>query len=52
VGIDKQPIENNNKIWILFFVAFIIVGFLFILNLFTGVVTDTFNKEREKLGKN
>jgi hypothetical protein len=36
----------------MFFILFFIFGSLFILNLFVGVVTDQFNKEKEKLGKN
>lgn len=38
--------------WILFFVMFMIVGSMFILNLFVGVVISTFNNEKERLGKN
>ena len=42
--------KDNVKYWVIFFIFFIIVGSLFILNLFVGVVIDTFNKEKEKLG--
>ena len=51
VGLHKQPLRDNAMYWIAFFVFFIIVGNLFILNLFVGVVISTFNSEKEKLGK-
>lgn len=31
---------------------FIIVGSLFVINMFVGVVINTFNKEKERLSKN
>ena len=52
VGISYQPQRDNGLGWIFFFIAFIVVGSLFILNLFVGVVIDTFNNEKELLGKN
>ena len=36
----------------LFFIAYIVVCSFFILNLFVGVVITTYNREKEKLGKN
>lgn len=51
-GIDFQPIPNNKPFWVLFFILFLLFGALFIMNLFVGVVINTFNEEREKLGKN
>lgn len=52
VGILKQPKQNANIALVLFFVAFMIVGSQFIINLFVGVVIDNFNtiKEKEELG--
>ena len=50
VGIDKQPITDNRSGWTFFFIGFIIVGSFFIMNLFAGVVVDSFNNEKEKLG--
>lgn len=38
--------------FILFFILFLILGFLFILNLFVGVVLNTFNLEKDKLSNN
>ncbi|CDW82905.1 voltage-gated ion channel superfamily [Stylonychia lemnae] len=50
--VDYTPILNNNLFWILFFIAFIIVGSFFLLNLFVGVVISTFNREKDKIGGN
>ena len=50
--VGYAPVANNRPFWVFFFIGFIIVGSLFVLNLFVGVVIDTFNKEKEKLGKN
>lgn len=36
----------------LFFIIFVIVGAFFTLNLFVGIVISTFNREKDKLGKN
>jgi len=37
---------------VLFFISFIILGNFFMINLFVGEVTSTFNREKENLGKN
>jgi Ion transport protein len=52
VAIDSQPRLNENMIWALFYIAFIVLGNFLILNLFAGVVVSTFNREKEILGKN
>ena len=52
VLIDMQPQRDYGIAWVLFFICFIVVGSLFILNLFVGVVIDTFNHEKEILGMN
>jgi hypothetical protein len=52
VDIGFQPQINNRPLWIIFFISFIVVGSLFMLNLFVGVVINTFDQEKEKLGKN
>ena len=49
VDIGYQPIKNYSFGWVFFFIGFIIIGSLFVLNLFVGVVIDTFNREKEKL---
>jgi hypothetical protein len=47
-----QPLIENNVYWSFFFMVFIFFGNFLILNLFTGVVCDTYNNEKEFLGKN
>jgi len=50
-GIDMQPDRKaNHMVWVVFFVAFIICGSFFVLNLFVGVVCDTFNEMRVRFG--
>ena len=51
-GVGLQP-KRDAKAWVIvYFVAFMIIGSQFIINLFVGVVIDNFNtiKEREELG--
>ncbi|KAG6969181.1 hypothetical protein JG687_00003360 [Phytophthora cactorum] len=49
-GIGMQPIRDNNMIWALFFVLFIMVGSFFVVNLFVGVIIDNFNRMKAALG--
>lgn len=44
VGIGMQPQRDNNQWYALYFIGFIIVGNMFLLNLFVGVVIDNFNQ--------
>ena len=48
-GIGLVPEQNLNPGYILFFCAFMIFGSLFIINLFVGVVINTFNIQKEML---
>ena len=50
--IYQVPERNKSQGFIFFFVFFMIIGSLFILNLFVGVVINTFNVEKEKLSNN
>ena len=50
VGIGMQPQRDHNQWYALYFIGFIIVGNMFLLNLFVGVVIDNFNQMKEKLG--
>jgi hypothetical protein len=52
VGIDMQPKFNQKPGLVFFFAGYMIIGGLFIMNLFVGVVIDNFNKikEKEELG--
>eukprot|EP00736_Rhodelphis_marinus_P000156 Rmarinus@m.17433 len=45
---EEHPIENNNRSYIFFFVAFVVVGSFFLLNLFVGIVIDTFTKLKQE----
>ena len=53
-GVDLQPKEDSQKIMSLYFVAYMIIGSQFIVNLFVGVVIDNFNKikEKDEMGSN
>jgi hypothetical protein len=46
--IGMQPKFNSSPYFVGFYVAYMIVGSLFISNLFVGVVIDNFNKIKEK----
>ena len=50
VEIDHMPVKRYRPYWGLFFIAFMIIGYLFIINLFVGIVTSTFSREKDKLG--
>ena len=50
--IHQVPSRNKHPAFVFFFIFFMIVGTLFILNLFVGVVINTFDKEKEKLSNN
>eukprot|EP00947_MAST-08B_sp_MAST-8B-sp1_P003925 g3925.t1 len=47
-GIDAQPVVNNSEGWSMFFVAFIIVGSFFFINLFIGLIIENFNRSQQK----
>ncbi|KAG8138733.1 hypothetical protein E2320_001520, partial [Naja naja] len=46
---STQPCFENNVYAYVYFVAFIIFGSFFMLNLFIGVVIDNFNQQRKKI---
>ncbi|XP_040417626.1 sodium channel protein type 2 subunit alpha-like isoform X2 [Cygnus olor] len=48
--VGKQPKYEDNLYMYLYFVAFIIFGSFFTLNLFIGVIIDNFNQQKKKLG--
>lgn len=50
--IDMNPVEYNNISWSIFFMIFMIVGSLFMLNLFVSIVVNTYYGEKEKLYRN
>lgn len=48
-GIDDNPEENYSPAWAIFYIMFILIGGFFIMNLFAGIVVDSFNSEKDKL---
>jgi len=46
----KRPYSKESLS--IFFIVYILVCSFFILNLFVGVIITTYNREKEKLGKN
>lgn len=51
-SIDYNPKQNNQIAWAFFFMVFMIVGSLFMLNLFVSIVVNTYYGEKEKLFRN
>ena len=50
--IFQQPSRNTSPEMAMFFIVFLVIGTLIILNLFVAVIIDTFFQEKEKLTKN
>lgn len=50
-GIDLEPARDNQELYALFFMSFVIVGAFFVINLFAGVIVDTFLSEKKRLSK-
>ncbi|XP_005519820.1 PREDICTED: sodium channel protein type 2 subunit alpha-like isoform X8 [Pseudopodoces humilis] len=48
--VRHQPKYEDNLYMYIYFVAFIIFGSFFTLNLFIGVIIDNFNQQKKKLG--
>lgn len=42
VGINQEPVKNSAEFSVFFFMLFIVVGHLFVLNMFVGVVINCF----------
>eukprot|EP01061_Rhynchopus_euleeides_P018889 TRINITY_DN3112_c0_g1_i10.p1 TRINITY_DN3112_c0_g1~~TRINITY_DN3112_c0_g1_i10.p1 ORF type:complete len:1789 (+),score=650.62 TRINITY_DN3112_c0_g1_i10:673-5367(+) len=45
---DEAPVTNNNRWMSLYFLIFIVFGAFFIINMFIGVLIDTYYQEKEK----
>ncbi|KAG8013467.1 Voltage-dependent T-type calcium channel subunit alpha-1H [Nibea albiflora] len=43
VGVDKQPVQNHNEWMLLFFISLMIISFV-LLDMFIGVMVDTFHQ--------
>ncbi len=52
VGIDRVPIQGYNDYWFFYFMVYMIVGSLFMINLFVSIVVNTYYGEKEKLYRN
>jgi len=50
-GVDEELVRKSAPGWYIFFIAFMIIGSFFILNLFVGIVISTFNREKDNLGR-
>jgi hypothetical protein len=50
VAIDMHPQVDHERNWIFFFVLFMLFGWAFMVQLLVGVITDSFNEMKEKLG--
>uniref|UniRef100_A0A8D2ND82 Sodium channel protein n=1 Tax=Zonotrichia albicollis TaxID=44394 RepID=A0A8D2ND82_ZONAL len=48
---EKQPKYEHNLYMYLYFVAFIVFGSFFTLNLFIGVIIDNFNQQKKKISQ-
>merc|ERR1711871_317771 len=49
-SVDQHPVENWNEAWALFFVAFIVFGSFFMINLFVGGVLDNYDRIAQEAG--
>uniref|UniRef100_A0A8C3VB60 Sodium channel protein n=1 Tax=Catharus ustulatus TaxID=91951 RepID=A0A8C3VB60_CATUS len=49
--VSKQPKYEANLYMYLYFVAFIVFGSFFTLNLFIGVIIDNFNQQKKKISQ-
>ena len=47
-GLDMEPVRDCNKYAVLFFILFIMVGTFFAMNLFIGIICDTFAEKRSE----
>ena len=48
VGIDKGPVLNYGMIWKYFSIVFISISTFVVLNLFTSLVVDSYQREKDK----
>ncbi len=50
-GIDMQPVRDNNRLWALYYVLFLVLGSFFMVELFVGVIIEYFAKIRDTKGQ-
>jgi len=51
VGPMREPVRDNQELMGFFFVAYILIGSFFIMNLCVGVIIDNYSKEKENREK-
>ena len=44
--IDYQPVQNQSPQWFIFYYAYIIISFFFLLNIFISVLSDNYKNEK------
>ena len=49
IDVDRQPIENHSPEKSIYFVAFLVIASFFVLNMFIGIVVESFQNCQEKL---
>jgi hypothetical protein len=49
-GINMIPVKDNRYLWGIYFLLQIIVTNFLMLNFFAGVVIESFNTERDRMG--
>jgi hypothetical protein len=47
IGVDYQPRVNAHVVMVLYFIAFMIIGYFFMVNLFVGIILDKFSEEHK-----
>jgi hypothetical protein len=47
-GVDMEPIRDVTKYGVIFFIGFIMIGTFFAMNLFIGIICDTFAEKRSE----
>ncbi|XP_040894614.1 voltage-dependent T-type calcium channel subunit alpha-1H-like [Toxotes jaculatrix] len=51
VGVDQQPVRNHNEWMLLFFISFMVMSFL-LLDMFIGVMVETFHQCQQEQRRN
>ena len=50
--IDYQPVRDKSFRWALFFVLYMVFSFFFVYNIAIVILSDNYNKEKEKIENN
>ena len=48
VGIDQQPVKNHNEYMAFFYIIFLLLVGMFIIDMFVGVIVDNFQENRAR----